>query len=373
MRPVEGLLLLGALMALPGCGDGKPGKPGKPDPLPVNALIVEVAAVPQFAELTAQVEGAREVEVRARVSGILLAQSYQEGAVVKAGDLLFRIDPAPYTIALALAKAQLAQEQARADQAAAESARQQALLEARAASVKEAGDARSVAAAALAARDIAAAKVRTAELDLSYCEVRAPIAGFTGRLVRSEGSLVSPGADGLLTTVVQREQVWVRFGLSEEDFQRLFAADAAVAARTKVEVLDATGQPLPLVGKINFVAAQIESRLGTIQMRAEFANRGAQLLPGQFVRVRLAGRPIEGAVTVPASCLLQSAQGRFVYVFGPEKEAQMRPVELALVSGNRAILSGGLKAGDQVVLDNLVRVRPGTPLVLRDPVKPATK
>ncbi|GBL43304.1 efflux pump periplasmic linker BepD [Verrucomicrobiota bacterium] len=121
------------------------------------------------------------------------------------------------------------------------------------------------------------------------------------------------------------------------------------------------------------MAAQVESRLGTIQMRAEFANRGAQLLPGQFVRVRLAGRPIVGAVTVPASCLLQSAQGRFVYVFGPEKEAQMRPVELALVSGNRAILSGGLKAGDQVVLDNLVKVRPGTPLVLRDPVKPATK
>ena len=369
-RPVEGLLFACALLALAGCGDGKPPAPAA---LPVGLLTAEVAPVPQFAELTAQVEGTREVEVRARVSGILLAQSYQEGAAVKAGDLLFRIDPAPYEIALSLAKAQLAQEQARADQAAAEANRQQALFGVQAASVKEVDDAKSLAAAARAARDIAAAKVRSAELDLSYCEVRAPIAGFTGRLVRSEGSLVSPGADSLLTTVVQREQVWVRFGVSEDDFQRLFAGDAAAATRAQVEVLDAAGRPLAVVGRINFVAAQVESRLGTIQMRAEFPNADTRLLPGQFVRVRLAGRPIEGAVTVPASCLLQSAQGRFVYVLGPGDVAQVRPVQLALVNGARAILSGGLKAGDRVVLDNLVKVRPGAPLVPRAPATPAAK
>jgi len=369
-RPVEGLLFACALFALAGCGDGKPPAPA---PLPVSLLTAEVAPVPQFAELTAQVEGTREVEVRARVSGILLAQSYQEGAAVKAGDLLFRIDPAPYEIALSLAKAQLAQEQARADQATAEATRQQALFADQAASVKETEDAKSLAAAARAARDIAAAKVRSAELDLSYCEVRAPIAGSTGRLVRSEGSLVSPGADSLLTTVVQREQVWVRFGLSEDDFQRLFAGDAAAATRAKVEVLDAAGRPLAIVGKVNFVAAQVESRLGTIQMRAEFPNADTRLLPGQFVRVRLAGRPIEGAVTVPASCLLQSAQGRFVYVVGAGDVAQVRPVQLALVSGARAILSGGLKPGDRVVLDNLVKVRPGVPLVPRAPATPAAK
>jgi membrane fusion protein (multidrug efflux system) len=363
-RPVEGLLLVCALVALVGCGDGKPPVP---PPLPVALQTVEVAPFPQNAELTAQVEGTREVEVRARVAGILLAQSYQEGAAVKAGDLLFRIDPAPYEIALALAKAQLAQETARADQAVAEAGRQQALFAAQAASEKEAQDAQALAAAARAARDIAVAKVRSAELDLSYCEVRAPIAGYTGRLVRSEGSLVSPGADSLLTTVVQREQVWVRFGLSEDDFQRLFAGDAGLAARAKVEALDAAGRPSPAAGKVNFVAAQVEARFGTIPMRAEFPNADARLLPGQFVRVRLTGRPIEGAVAIPASCLLQSAQGRFVYVLGPGDVAQVRPVQLALVSGARAILSGGLKAGERVVLDNLVKVRPGAALVPRAP------
>jgi membrane fusion protein (multidrug efflux system) len=364
-RPVEMLVLGLTLLGLVACGDGKP--PATPPPLPVGLLTAQVQPYPQDAELTAQVEGTREVEVRARVAGILLAQSYREGAAVKAGDLLFRIDPAQYEIAVTLAKAQLAQEAARAEQAAAESARQRKLLAEQAASPKEAADAQALAAAAAAARDIAAAKVRAAELDLSYCEVRAPIAGFTGRLARSEGSLVSPGADSLLTTVVQRDKVWVRFGLSEQEFQRLFAGDAAAAAAAPVEVLDAAGKPLPLAGKINFVAAQVESRLGTIQMRAEFPNGGGVLLPGQFVRVRLAGRPLPAAVVVPASCLLQSAQGRFVYVLGDGNVAQVRPVQLAFVNGPQAVVLGGLKSGDRVVLDNLVKVRPGAALVPRAP------
>jgi len=363
-RPVEALL--GGLLLL-GVSACKPAVPPAMPPLPVNTQVVEVKPVPQVAELTAQVEGAREVEVRARVTGILLALSYQEGAPVKAGDLLFKIDPAPYEIAFALAKAQLAQDQAKADQAEAEAVRQAALLKQNAASAKEAADAQAAARAAKAARDVAAAKVRGAELDLSYCEVRAPIAGYTGRLVHSEGSLVSPGADGLLTTVVQRDLVWVRFGASEQEFQRLFRGDAVRASAAKVDLLGVGGKPLLPAGRVNFVAAQVDARLGTIQMRAEFANPRGTMLPGQFVRVRLEGAPLEGAVTVPASCLMQSAQGRFVYVVGEGNVAVMRPVELEVVNGPLAVLSAGLKPGDRVVLDNLVKVRPGAPLAPRAP------
>jgi membrane fusion protein (multidrug efflux system) len=360
---LSGLVLLGVMAC-------KPAIPPAMPPLPVHTQVVEVKPVPQSTELTAQVEGTREVEVRARVTGILLAQAYREGALVKAGDLLFRIDPAPYEIALALAKAQLAQDQAKSDQAAAEATRQAALLKQNAASAKEAADAQAAARSAQAARDVAAAKVRGAELDLSYCEVRAPIAGYTGRLVHSEGSLVSPGADGLLTTVVQRELVWVRFGVSEQEYQRLFKADATRAAAAQVEVLGAGAKPLPLAGRVNFVAAQVEPRLGTIQMRAEFANPQGAMLPGQFVRVRLVGASLEGAVAVPASCLMQSSQGRFVYVVGPGDVAVMRPVELEVVNGPLAIFSAGLKPGDRVVLDNLVKIRPGAPLA---PLAPAAK
>ncbi|MCX6919307.1 MAG: efflux RND transporter periplasmic adaptor subunit [Verrucomicrobia bacterium] len=358
-------LLLGVLgLFVVGC---KPAEAPQMPVLPVNTQVVALGPFPQTAEVTAQVEGTREVEVRARVTGILLAQSYQEGAAVKAGDLLFKIDPAPYEVASSLAKAQLSQEQAKFEQFEAESARQDKLLGQRATSPKEAADAKAVAMAARFARDVAAAKVRGAELDLSYCEVRAPIAGYTGRLARSEGSLVSPGADGLLTTVVQREQVWARCGVSEQDFARLFQGDAAQATRAKVEVLDAAGKPLPIAGKINFVSAQVEARLGTIQMRAEFANPANKLLPGQFVRLRLEGKPLEGVVTLPAACLMQSAQGRFVYVLGEGNVATMRPVQIEVIIGPLAVVSGGLKSGDQVVLDNLVKIRPGSKLAPRAP------
>ena len=367
-RPVE-FFVLAACAAVGGC---KPSEgPAMPPPA-VGLQVLNPAPVPQVVELTAQAEGTREIEVRARVTGILLAQSYQEGAAVKAGDLLFKIDPAPYEVALALAQAQLAQESARAEQASAEAARQAALLKAAAASAKEAADSRALAAAAAAARDVAAAKVRAAELDLSYCEVRAPIAGFTGRLRRSEGSLVSPGADGLLTTVVQREQVWVRFGVSEEQFARLFAGDAAAARRAEVEVLRPDGSAYPHPGKVNFVAAQVDARLGTIQMRAEFANPDAALLPGQYVRVRVRGRTLPAAFVIPSSALMQSAQGRFVWLADAGNLAVMAPVAVDEIAGPRAVVVGGLKAGDRLVTDNLQKVRPGAPVAPRPPA-PATK
>lgn len=336
--------------------------------MPAPTVTLHVAAsgpVPQLADFTAQAEGTREVEVRARVTGILLAQSYQEGMAVKAGDLLFRIDPAPYEIALALAKAQLAQETARFRQADADSARLTALLGKNAASKKEADDASALAAAAKAALEVAAAKVRAAELDLSYCEVRAPIAGYTGRLVRSEGSLVSPGADSLLTTVIQRDRIWVRFGISEQEYARLFAGDAARAFVAGVEVLLPDGSAYPEAGKVNFVAAQVESRLGTVQMRAEFANPGAVLLPGQYLRVRVRGRVLPAAFVIPSAALMQSADGRFVFLADAQDKVAMAPVQVDQIAGRDVVVTAGLKVGDRVILDNLQKLRVGMPVVPR--------
>ncbi len=340
-------------------------------PVTVSLLTAVVAPVPQEVDVTAQIEGTREVEIRARVTGIILKQSYQEGERVKAGDLLFKIDPATYEIALSLAKAQLAQEQARFEQAEAEANRQAALLAQKAASAKEAADSLALAQAAKAARDVAAAKVRSAELDLSYCDVTSPIEGYAGRQQHSEGSLVSPGVDGLLTTVVQRDQVWVRFGISEQEFKRLFAGESAQAFAAKVEIIMPDNSIYPVEGKVNFVSAQVDARLGTIQMRAEFPNDKNAFLPGQYTRVRLLGQSITGAVTVPASCLMQSPKGRFVYVINAENKAQINPVEVGEILGPKAILSSGLKAGDRVVIDNLQKVRPGAVVVPRGETAPA--
>ena len=177
--------------------------------------------------------------------------------------------------------------------------------------------------------------------------------------------MVTPGADGLLTTLVQRDKVWVRFGISEQEFTRVFAADAAIANQAKVTVTLANGVKCNELGKINFVSAQVDPRLGTIQMRAEFDNATNTLIPGQFVRVDLMGQTITTAVTVPASCLLQSSQGRFVYILNAEGKAQMAPVQIAQIQGPDAVVSAGLKAGDRVIIDNIQKIRPGNPVQVR--------
>lgn len=361
-RIVE-VVLCGAVLSLfSAC---KPTEQPAQPPLTSAVMTAQVTPLPQEVEVSGQVDGTREVEVRARVTGILLTQSYREGEFVKAGELLFKIDPAPYEIALSLAKAQFAQEQARAEQATTEAKRQAALLAQNAASAKEAGDAQLLADSANAAKEVAGAKVKSAELDLSYCEVRAPIDGYAGRLQRSEGSLVTPGADGLLTTLVQRDKVWVRFGISEQEFTRVFAGDAAIANQAKVTVILPNGVRSSELGKINFVSAQVDPRLGTIQMRAEFDNTKNTLIPGQFVRVDLLGQTITSAVTVPASCLMQSSQGRFVYILNAEGKAQVAPIQIAQIHAGDAIVSAGLKAGDRVIIDNVQKIRPGNPVQVR--------
>lgn len=359
---VQSVILALAAVVFSGC---KPAEQPSQPPLMAAVMTAQVTPLPQEVEVSGQVEGTREVEVRARVTGILLAQSYREGEFVKAGTILFKIDPAPYEIALSLAKAQLAQEQARAEQATAEAKRQAILLSQNATSSKDATDAQLLADSAQASKEVAVAKVKSAELDLSYCEVRAPIDGFAGRLLKSEGSLVTPGVDSLLTTLVQRDKVWVRFGISEQEFTRVFAGDSAIANQARVALILGNGTKYDALGKVNFVSAQVDARLGTIQMRAEFENPNNSLIPGQFVRVDLLGQTITSAVTIPASCLLQSSQGRFVYILNAEGKAQVAPIQIAQVHGSDAIVSAGLKAGDRVIIDNVQKIRPGNPVQIR--------
>ena len=365
---VERLLLGAALLALVGCR--QESAPPAAGPLPVAIITVAPADLAQQAVAPAQVEGVREVEVRARVTGILQTVDYAEGAKVKAGDLLFRIDPAPYAAAHALARAQLAQETARAEQATAEAARQAALLKQKAASRKEAEDAQSLAAAAVGAREAAAARAELARLDLDYCEVRSPIAGVAGRRLRTEGALVNPnGPDGLLTTVVRADEVWARFGLAEADFHRLFPAGAAGAQGADVALLRPDGSAHPARGKVDFAATQVDTRLGTVQLRARFANADDALLAGQFVRVRITGGKAKDAYLVPQQALVQAPSGRSVFVIGAGDRAEARTVTLGETQGADIVILAGLRAGDRVILNQLHKLRPGSPVV----VAPAKK
>ncbi|HZR70205.1 MAG TPA: efflux RND transporter periplasmic adaptor subunit [Burkholderiales bacterium] len=360
-------LLLSALVAasLAGCGreDSARAATAQQGPPPVPAKVREVKPqpVPIVLEAVGQAQGSKEVEVRARVSGILLKRLYNEGQRVQAGAPLFQIDPATYEIALQQARAQLAQEQARQEQTRREAGRLKELAQQKAISQKEFDDAVSAEKLSAGSLQAAEARVREAELNLSYTKVTAPVSGVTGRIVRSEGSLVSPGADSLLTTINQVQPIWVRFSLSESDLAKL-PGRRVDANSAEVRVVLADGSEYPVKGRINFAAAQIDPRLATQELRAEFDNPRNRILPGDFVRVRLTGGQYKNAFLVPQQAVFQTEKGQFVFVLDGENKASVRPVKTGEWIGQDWLILDGLQPGDRVVVDNLMKLRPGAPV-----------
>ena len=349
--------MLGALGAA-GCSGDKPaGAPPKPGAMPVTVIEMQPQKVPTSIEIMAQTEGARETEVRARVGGILVKRLYQEGDTVKAGQPLFQIDRAPYEIALAEAKA-------RAEQTAREASRLKPLAEAKAIAQRDYDD-------AVSANAMAQAALRQAELNLSWTTVTAPVAGTTSRAVKSDGNLIST-ADSLLTSIYQTNPIWVRFSLGESDLAKFPGGRMTEKDIKGVELIMANGQTYEKRGKINFMATNIDTTLGTQALRAEFDNAGSQLLPGQFVRVRILTGERDGVFLVPQSAVLQTEQGTLVMTAGPENKVAPRPVKAGEWYGKDWVILGGLNAGDKVIVDNLIKLRPGAPVEPKMPAAPAT-
>ncbi len=358
-------LLLSLLVAiiLAGCDRGDTAARAAtaqqgPPPVPAKVREVQPQSVPIVVEAVGKVQGSKEVEVRARVTGILQKVLYREGQLVKADAPLFQIDPAPYEIALAQAKAQLAQERARQEQAKREAGRLKDLAEQKAISQKEYDDATSALKLSDASIMAAEANVRQAELNLSYTRVTAPVSGVTGRIARSEGSLVSPAADSsLLTTIIQIQPVWVRFSLSESDLAKLPGRRLAGASDVRLVLPD--GSTYPVKGRINYSASQIDPRLATQELRAEFDNPKGRVLPGDFVRVRLTAGDYKSAFLIPQSAVFQTEKGHFVFVLDQDNKAAIRPVQTGDWIGSDWLILDGLRPGDRVVLDNLLKLRPG--------------
>lgn len=368
------LISLGTVLALAACSPSgkepaaKGPAAGAQQALPVQTLQVQPTRVPLTIEAIGQTEGVREVEVRARVSGILEKRLYAEGTPVKAGQVLFQIERAPYEIALSQARAQLAEQKARAEQATREAERLQGLLDKQAISRKEYDDAVSTRAVAHAAVLGAEAAVRDAERNLSYTAVTAPVAGTSGRAQHSEGALVSAGSDGLLTTIVQLNPIRVRFSLAESDLAK-FPGGRPNAAR-KVEMVLPDGSVYPQPGKLDFASSRVDPTLGTLELRAEFPNPKGDILPGQFVRARVTADERENAFLVPQGAVVQSDKGTLVMLMGADGKVQPRPVTAAEWRGSDWVITGGLAAGDKVIVDNLMKLRPGMQ-VAEKPAAPA--
>lgn len=356
-RPLALPALLSAALLAACSGGDKPAAP-QMGPMPVTVLEMQPKKVPSSIEIMAQTEGARETEVRARVGGILTKRLYQEGDAVKAGQPLFQIDRAPYEIALAEAKA-------KAEQTAREAARLKGLAEAKAIAQKDYDDAASNNAMAQAA-------LRQAELNLGWTTVTAPVAGTTGRAVKSDGNLIST-ADSLLTSIYQTNPIWVRFSLGESDLAKFPGKRVTAKDVTGVELVLPDGSVYAKRGKLNFLASNIDTTLGTQQLRAEFDNADQALLPGQFVRVRLLTGERDGVFLVPQSAVLQTEQGTLVMTAGAENKVAPRPVKAGEWYGKDWVILGGLNAGDKVIVDNLIKLRPGMPVNPHPPVVPGAE
>jgi membrane fusion protein (multidrug efflux system) len=361
----------------PSAGDGKGGHGGFP-PAQVSVVTVEAKSLPADFEYTGQTLGSREVEVRARVTGILLSRNFVEGGAVHKGQSMYTIDPAPFEAALLRAEADVAGADARYGQAKKNAARLKPLYADNAVSQKEYDDAASAEAIGDADLKSARARLTEARLNLLYTKVEAPISGIAGRSQRSEGTLVS-GPDVLLTSVTQIDPIWVSFGVPDNEQLRINGEQAAgrlvlpKGGSFEVSLKLADGSVYAQPGRLNFSDVRVSGATGTTDTRAEIPNPKGVLHPGQFVRVTLKGAVRPNALTVPQRAVLEGPQGKFVYLLGADGKAEARPVKVGEWAGDDWIITAGLKAGDKVIVDGVLKIGPGAPVQVAEPQKAAEK
>lgn len=375
VRVTGGFALALLAIFLSGCDGASSQPPGGMPPPEVTVMTIEPRTVQATFEYTGQTAGSREVEVRARVTGILQKRNYTEGGSVSAGQSLFTIDPALYDAAHKRAAADLGAVQARLQQWRREVARLKPLFSAKAVSQKDYDDA--VSNEAIAAADVKAAQARVTEtrLNLEYTRVESPIAGIAGRALRSEGNYVT-GPDVLLTTVTQIDPMYVLFGISDEERLKLHRETEAGRlvlpkdGQFDVNVKLAEGGLYARSGKMNFTGVIVSGNTGTSEARAELPNPDGLLRPGQFVRVILSGAQRPNAVLVPQRAVLEGPNGKFVYLVNNENKAEPRPVQLGEWQNDDWIITAGLNAGDKVIVDGVMKIGPGAPVRVADPNAP---
>ncbi|HEX5178610.1 MAG TPA: efflux RND transporter periplasmic adaptor subunit [Gemmatimonadaceae bacterium] len=355
--------LFPAVLVMAACHHAPPPAPPPPE---VSVLTVEPKTIPADFEYVGQAEASKRVEVRAQVSGVIIARPYVEGTDVHKGDVLFRIDPTPYEAALRSAQAQQADAEARFANAERNLNRLVPLLGEHAVAQKDVDDARTEEEQARAAVNNAKGAVVRAQRDYDNTFVRAEISGRAGRANLVLGALVS-GPTDLLTTVEQVDPIYVNFSPSDQDvlaWRRGLADKSLIAAPGPMGVRAtlADGSVYPIEGTLDFADLAVQENTGTLALRASFKNPQHTLLPGQFVRVSLLGMKRVGAILVPQRAVQQSIGGSFVYVVDSANKVSTRDVKGDTFVGGQWLISSGLTAGDRVVVDGIQKIMPGAPV-----------
>ncbi|WP_299308339.1 efflux RND transporter periplasmic adaptor subunit [uncultured Croceicoccus sp.] len=357
--------LVAAVVALSGCGSESPPQP---QAIPVETLIVEAQAVPNIVELPGRVESIRTAEVRARVTGIVQSRLYEEGTDVREGQPLFRIDPAELRASYNQTEAALQRARATAANARAVVERYRPLVDENAISRQEYDAA--LAASREAAANVAQiqAQLQSASLQLGYTTVRAPISGRASSAQVTEGALVSQAEGTLMTRIEQVSPVYVTFSQSVSELQtirrRIASGELDFADGEQIEVYltlpDGTEYGVP--GLVDFLDFSVDAETGTVALRARFANPDRLLQPGEFVRGRFRVGDVNNAIAVPQSVVNIGETGGSVLLVSPDDTVMARPVELGEMVDGKWIVTSGLEPGDEIITNNLQKLRPGMPV-----------
>src|SRR5687767_7834257 len=336
---------------------------GPPPPPQVTVASVIERDVTEWDEFTGRLQAVDSVEVRPRVSGLIAALRFQEGAIVRRGDPLFEIDPRPFQAEVDRLRAELARTRATGQRAASELQTAEK-LRAENAIAKEEHDRRAAFAQESTAQSAAVeAALRAAELNLEFTQVTSPIAGRVGRAIVTEGNLVSsgPGEATLLTTVVSLDPMYAYFDADEHIYLKYTAGDGRTRGSIdrRITMALANEEGYPRTGTLDFLDNQLDGTTGTIRGRAVFRNSDGRLTPGLFVRLRLAGAGSYRGLLIEDRAVGTDLSKKFVYVVGPGHEIEYRPVTLGPVVDGLRVVRSGLKAGEPVVVNGLQRVRPG--------------
>jgi len=363
LRPVT---VLACAIAIVSAGCSKPEAP-PPAPAEVRVLKVEPRDTPVTFEYIAQTQSPQQVNIVARVSGFLDKQLYTEGAIVKEGQILFQMDQKPFIAQLDAMQASMDRSRAANETAVANLKRVKPLAEQNALSQKDLDDATGTAETTAASVAQARAQVDTAKLNLSYTTISSPLRGVAAAAQQKEGAYLSP-QNNQLTTVSSLNPMWVNFSVSENELknyrnevsQNLLRPPPGQSYVAEVILVD--GSNFAQTGKITFIDPSFNPQTGTFLIRVTVANPDGALRPNQFVRVRLKGATRPNAIAIPQRAVQQGAKGHFVWVVDKDGKAEIRPVTVGEWYGDQWFINDGLRAGEQVVVDGGLRLRPGAPV-----------
>jgi membrane fusion protein (multidrug efflux system) len=361
-RYLPGFAALVLAMALAACGKSQPPPPPPPQ---VGVVAAHAQSVPLVSDFVGRLAATRTAQVRARITGIVLKRVYTEGTDVKAGDVLFKIDPAPLQAALRAQQGQLDQAQATAHDDEVKAKRMRELAARGVIAKQDLDDAIAAAESAKAAVKAARGNLETAKINLGYATVTAPISGRAGRANVTEGALVSPTDTQPLTTIEQIDPIYVDFSQPMAEVENLRKAQAsgdlklAAPNQAQVQLLLPDGSVYSHTGTLNFADLAVDPQTGAVSLRAIVPNPERTLLPGMFVKLRLTLGQRHHAFEIPQAAVLRDSQGAYLLVVGADDKVQSKRVTLDGQRGANWVVESGLQDGDRVIVSGVQKAQPG--------------